>query len=140
MLEKDSKIFPSSLLTNLIQIIMPHDYVKALEMATEIADVLALSGDFNIFMPIARLLLFPTIYESALIYGTLFLSPHIIPSLTLCAENEDEARLEEKIKNTKDDRQLVEKLLNKNDILEQLTFMKYVEQFQIVTKRERLKV
>lgn len=69
MLEKDSKMFPPSLLTNLIQIIMPHDFVKALEMAIDIADVLAMSGDFNIFLPIARMLLFPTIYESDLIYG-----------------------------------------------------------------------
>jgi hypothetical protein len=40
----------------LIQIIMPHDLIRALEAATDIAAVLALSGDFNIFMLIARLL------------------------------------------------------------------------------------
>lgn len=69
LLEKDSKIIPPSLLTNLVQILMPHDLIQALDLAIEIADVLAISGDFNIFLPMARLLLFPTIYEPDLIYG-----------------------------------------------------------------------
>ena len=73
LLEKDNKIFPPSLLTNLIQMIMPYDLIRAIEAATDIGDVLAVSGNFNIFLPIARLLLFPTIYESDMIYGILLL-------------------------------------------------------------------
>jgi hypothetical protein len=43
-----------------------------------------------------------------------------------CLEHDSDAKQEEKIKQTQgDERQLVNKLLNKNDILEQLTFMKY---------------
>lgn len=46
------------------------------------------------------------------------------------AEHDTDEKLEEKIKQTQgDERQLVDKLLNKNDILEQLTFMKYVFSF-----------
>jgi len=87
---------------------MPYDLIRAIEAATDIADVLAVSGDFNIFLPIARLLFFPTIYESDFIY-----------------DHDIDDKQEEKIKQTQaDERQLVEKLLNKNDILEQLTFMK----------------
>jgi len=88
---------------------MPYDYLKTIEMAIEIADVFALSSDFNMFVPIARMLLFPTIYESDIIYE----------------QYDGEAKLEEKIKETQTtDSRVTEKLMNKDNVLEQLTFMK----------------
>lgn len=53
--------------------------------------------------------------------------PNNNPTLIFAIENEeDDTKLEEKITKTQSSEiQLVEKLLRKNDILEQLTFMKY---------------
>lgn len=61
MLQKDNTVFPLSLLVGAVQMVMPHDFIKALEMGIELADTFVLIGNFADFAPVARFLLFPTI-------------------------------------------------------------------------------
>jgi hypothetical protein len=51
--EKDA--IPVGLLKSVVQAVMPHYQLKALEMAVEIGQSIYLGGNWSTFIPIARL-------------------------------------------------------------------------------------
>lgn len=94
MLQKDIQAFTPSLLQTIIKAILPIDYIKALAVGEELGDIFAFGNWNEFFFPVARLLLYPTIYDSSTETVT-------IPPI------------------------LANALLNQEDVMEQLVFVKW---------------
>lgn len=63
ILQKDAAAIPATLLQKIIKLILPMDYIKAVQYAEELGDIFAFGNWTECMFPIAKTLLSPTIYE-----------------------------------------------------------------------------